>query len=1598
LGPMSKSRLEDGVPSSEAIEQLERERDESGLIRGASAQEAFKFDTLLDALPQTDRPAIYVAKNCPAITHAELHNFAASGLSVLDEYQVGPDDRVALLFPDGPQMVVALISVMCRATAIPLSIASTDDELVGDLRSVRATVVIGFQDKLRGELLTQRVAHELSILLFEAGPAQGTSRSPPLAATLFSLRCYFDAQRGSRTTGGSSPRPSPRWLTREDTAVLLQTSGTTGQKKLVPHLLEDVVAGALCIAASVPLGAEDLCVSQMPLHHVGGILRSVVAPILSGGAVAHLGGFAPKPFWEHACGWGATWYYASPSMHRLYLDELVAHPPEARPKLRYVANAAGGLPAALATEMREVYSRAVYGDAEGEARFVTIAPSYGMTECMPLAAPPPTYALQKPGSSGIPIGPAMQIQGAAGEALPHGEVGAIAVRGCPLFRGYMTWTPDGGESVRGVGIGDNGWFQTGDNGYLDADGYLFVTGRAKETIKRGGETIAPAEIEDVLVTHPKVAQCAAFSMPHATLQEVVGVCVVTKAGCERPTLSELRQYCSLRLHPSKWLEILVHSSALPMGPSGKLVRINLATRMALPILLETTPQSARTFEAVEMPPRGAPLSSPISTVPFIDAVPEQEQKACPSPRPLHEEHAMTEIEAGVLAMYVALLQLKEAPGLDDDLLLYGASSLVVGQLCSQINEQYGVRVAVGTVFLKRSLRRIAEEVDAALQFADKGSTENGSVPSGNTVNSDDESDPQQPQPVRSTRFWPLFIQALPAVLIHPAIIMLKFSTFMFILVLARHYLGHTENSSPKGFATAFVIAHITVFAVLSSTLLPLVGIAFKWVVLGRCVAGRHELWGGYYLRWWLTTRVLYLCGPGSLFLSTPLMRRVYLRLLGASIGPDVSISGLTMFEVARAADLITIGARACLDSTAHVTAVCADDGTLLMEPVVVGDDCVVCSSTHIAPGAVLPDGTCIGPLSSSHELADASPEFARFCRAKSDWMGEPALWRKVLVGWPCKAFVASARASVWLPLFVMLAMQCPAYSKHDAYCWKHASRCDSTRGDLIYQHVIIQMVWWIDPARLQLLFAGVVLRALVRPFVHFGAVILVKRLVIGRFRPSPKGPWERFQIWLMREVMQIGRHRTADLCGVQALLGRHWGGVSMAMRLLGTSVGKRVFWPGVMPDVVEFDLLTVGDDVTFGSRSQIMCSDTRELAPVTLHAGSMVADRCVVLPGVVLGRNATLGSGSLAPAHAHFEPMSKTVGSTGGSTVVIEGGYTFHDFNDAGECMPPMKTDPNALIGDSSTLRPFGSTFGDVDGLRKRATGRAYVEPHRSYLLEEGSVHSHSEPARSPREPAGSFLRGVPSPTAIVSYHMLVAAFWAMLYACKLPIGCALILAGEDHFHEHLSAPSAVLIVVVAAIIASTAIDAIGLMVVIASKWLFIGQRTPGKHAWDQSTYLIRWKLWFPLLAGGPPMEHFFGGSYYFVMFHRALGATIGTDVCLIPLGSGLILPEPDLVEIGDNVCVNASTIVCHNNNGGYFELATIEIQKNSTLRSGTRVMNHSLVSAGARLLEHTLVIPGDVVARGATWQGWPARVIPMRGRWYGHCSTSPSTTMLALL
>lgn len=154
------------------------------------------------------------------------------------------------------------------------------------------------------------------------------------------------------------------------------------------------------------------------------------------------------------------------------------------------------------------------------------------------------------------------MQSVEGVELPRGSIGQIAVRGAPMMRGYE------GRHLTNEGF-VRGWFHTGDQGYLDEEGWLFIVGRSKEVINRGGETISPIEIEEALASHPSVAEVAAFATPHVALQETVGVCIVTTEGCVRVSLRELAQHAAHSLDPSKWPAVLVHAPALPRTPTGK---------------------------------------------------------------------------------------------------------------------------------------------------------------------------------------------------------------------------------------------------------------------------------------------------------------------------------------------------------------------------------------------------------------------------------------------------------------------------------------------------------------------------------------------------------------------------------------------------------------------------------------------------------------------------------------------------------------------------------------------------------------------------------------------------------------------------------------------------------------------------------------------------------------------------------------------------------------------------------------------------------------------------------------------------------------------
>ncbi len=233
-----------------------------------------------------------------------------------------------------------------------------------------------------------------------------------------------------------------------------------------------------------------------------------------------------------------------------------------------------------------------------------------MTECMPITSPPSTYRLDKTGTSGVAVGPELAILNTSTlEPLPPGEEGTICVRGEPCFRGYGKIANETSETVAETFL-EGGWFNTGDLGYMDSDGYLFITGRSKEVINRGGEIISPMEVEEAAMGHPDIVACAAFSALHEVLQEVVGIVVVMKSGRPRLDLLTLHEFLGDRLAAPKWPQCLVFMDSLPKSNTNKLLRVKLGARLQLPELSDDMNTTERTFEAM-CPPQGTPLDVPI---------------------------------------------------------------------------------------------------------------------------------------------------------------------------------------------------------------------------------------------------------------------------------------------------------------------------------------------------------------------------------------------------------------------------------------------------------------------------------------------------------------------------------------------------------------------------------------------------------------------------------------------------------------------------------------------------------------------------------------------------------------------------------------------------------------------------------------------------------------------------------------------------------------------------------------------------------------------------------------------------------------------------
>jgi acyl-CoA synthetase (AMP-forming)/AMP-acid ligase II/thioesterase domain-containing protein/acyl carrier protein len=461
--------------------------------------------------------------------------------AALARFGIEPADRIALVCSNGPQAATAFLGIAAHAACAPLNPgyqAAEFEFYLTDLGTRALVAEAGLDSAARP------VAAALNIPVFEL-----TARPSSLAGDI-------DLSGLGLTGSKRECVPAP-----DDVALLLHTSGTTSRPKLVPLTQANLTASARHIAESLALTEHDRCLNVMPLFHVHGLEAALLATMASGGSVVCCPGFVAPKFFDWVTEFAPTWYTAVPTIHQSVLARAkLQNLPGTR--LRFIRSCSSALAPSLMEELEAAFR-------------VPVIEAYGMTEAAhQMASNPLPPGKRKPGSVGVAAGPEVAIMDDSGRLLPPEAGGEIVIRGPNVTPGYV------GNSEANSAAYREGWFRTGDQGYIDGDGYLFLSGRLKEIINRGGEKIAPREVDEALLTHPAVSQAVAFSVPHSTLGETVAAAVVLRPGCVA-TEKDLREFAAERLALFKVPERILFLDEIPKGPTGKIQRIGLAARLGV---------------------------------------------------------------------------------------------------------------------------------------------------------------------------------------------------------------------------------------------------------------------------------------------------------------------------------------------------------------------------------------------------------------------------------------------------------------------------------------------------------------------------------------------------------------------------------------------------------------------------------------------------------------------------------------------------------------------------------------------------------------------------------------------------------------------------------------------------------------------------------------------------------------------------------------------------------------------------------------------------------------------------------------------------------
>jgi acyl-CoA synthetase (AMP-forming)/AMP-acid ligase II len=472
------------------------------------------------------------------IAYRELGDLSLGVRQLLRSHGVGPRDAVAYVLRNGPETAALFLALASYCQVAPINPNYQAAEIEFVLRDIGASALITTEDLPK----TGIAARDCGIGLIWLSPRQ---------STLFEL--HTDMPVAGIRTDDVEAGP-------EDIALLLHTSGTTARPKLVGLTHRSLCLSSRAVARVLRLAPEDRCLSLMPLFHIHGLVAGLLSSISAGASVCCAPGFQAMNFFSWMKTSRPTWYTAVPAIHQAILsraarnqDVLASH------GLRFVRSSSSPLHASIWSQLESTFQ-------------VPALNAYGMTEAAHQISSVPLFGCPSRDSVGFTSGLEIAVLGSDGVVSSQGGPGEIVLRGDQVIHAYLNPVSANEQAFQ------DGWFRTGDEGVITAGGELRLTGRLKEMINAGGEKVAPAEIDAVLLLHPAVSQAMTFGVPCPTRGESVHAAVVLQAPVEE---RDLRIFVRDRLARFKVPERILILDEIPTGPTGKPQRIGMARRLGI---------------------------------------------------------------------------------------------------------------------------------------------------------------------------------------------------------------------------------------------------------------------------------------------------------------------------------------------------------------------------------------------------------------------------------------------------------------------------------------------------------------------------------------------------------------------------------------------------------------------------------------------------------------------------------------------------------------------------------------------------------------------------------------------------------------------------------------------------------------------------------------------------------------------------------------------------------------------------------------------------------------------------------------------------------